>query len=417
MNSDDQAKNTPGSADAPKSATTYHRKGFGLKETVEVELKKVYESDLIQKLRASGNVMTENGITVKLADAFGFCWGVDRAVSMAYETRKHFPDRRIWITNEIIHNPIVNQNLKTMGIEFLTVDESGSKDLSGIAQGDVVILPAFGASVEEMHQLEKHNCEIVDTTCPWVSRVWNRVIKYGHGDFTAVIHGKPNHEETVATSSRAKHYLIVQSLTEAEFACDYILQGGDRQHFLERFATAISPGFDPDVHLARIGVANQTTMFKGETELIGKLFEKTMLTKYGPTKLNEHFLSPGDTICDATQERQDAMLELVEDKLDLMLVIGGFNSSNTGHLQEIAEKRGLPSYHIDGPSCIGPGNQIRHKLLHDQNCIVTKNWLPAGNITVGITSGASTPDQVVAEVLTLMFALERPGLNAVAALS
>jgi len=388
-----------------KTATTYHRKGFGLKETVEVELKKVYESDLIQELRASGNELSKNGITIKLAEAFGFCWGVDRAVSMAYETRKHFPDRRIWITNEIIHNPIVNQNLKEMGIQFLEVDQNGSKDLSGIAQGDVVILPAFGASIEEMARLEEYNCEIVDTTCPWVSRVWNRVIKYGHGDFTAVIHGKPKHEETVATASRATHYLIVQSLDEADFVCDYITNGGDKEKFLEKFATAISPGFDPETHLTRIGVANQTTMFKGETELIGKLFEKTMLSKYGPTKINEHFLSPGDTICDATQERQDAMLELVEDKLDLMLVIGGFNSSNTGHLQEIAEKRGLPSYHIDGPSCIGPGNTIRHKLLHDQNCIVTDQWLPQGPITVGVTSGASTPDQVVAEVLTKVFDL------------
>ena len=372
---------------------------------MEVELKKVYESDLIQKLREGGNVMTENGITIKLAEAFGFCWGVDRAVSMAYETRKHFPDRRIWITNEIIHNPIVNQNLKEMGIKFLEVDATGVKDLSGLAQGDVVILPAFGASVEEMQRLEEHNCEIVDTTCPWVSRVWNRVIKYGHGDFTAVIHGKPKHEETVATSSRARHYLIVQTLAEAESVCEYILNGGSRQEFLEKFAAAISPDFDPDVHLARIGVANQTTMFKGETEQIGKLFEKTMLSKYGPTKINEHFLSPGDTICDATQERQDAMLDLVEDKLDLMLVIGGFNSSNTGHLQEIAEKRGLPSFHIDGPSCIGPGNAIKHRLLHDQNCVVTKDWLPEGDITIGVTSGASTPDQVVAEVLTKVFAL------------
>jgi 4-hydroxy-3-methylbut-2-enyl diphosphate reductase len=256
-----------------------------------------------------------------------------------------------------------------------------------------------------MHRLEEHNCEIVDTTCPWVSRVWNRVIKYGHGDFTAVIHGKPKHEETVATASRAMHYLIVQSLAEADYVCEYITRGGEPAKFLEKFAAAISPGFDPDVRLTRIGVANQTTMFKGETEQIGKLFEKTMLAKYGPTKINEHFLSPGDTICDATQERQDAMLQLVEDKLDLMLVIGGFNSSNTGHLQEIAEKSGLPSYHIDGPDCIGPGNRIRHKDLHNQNCAVTEDWLPPGKITVGVTSGASTPDQVVAEVLTKVFDL------------
>lgn len=390
--------------EAPKF--TYHRKGFGLKEEVQVELKREYESDLVAKLRASGNVMERNGITVRLAEAFGFCWGVDRAVSLAYETRRHFPKRRIWITNEIIHNPIVNNNLREMGIEFLGVSADGCKDFSAIGEGDVVILPAFGASVEEMRIIEGRNCEIVDTTCPWVSRVWNRVIKYEDGSFTAVIHGKPDHEETIATASRAHCYLIVRNMDEAQWVSDYILKGqSNRQEFLCKFAESISPGFDPDKHLNAIGIANQTTMLKGETEMIGKLFEKTMMQKYGPTELAKHFLSPGDTICDATQERQDAMLKMVDEKLDLILVIGGFNSSNTGHLQEIAEKRDLDSFHIDGPDCIGPGNQIRHKPLDKSECVVSQNFLPAGPITVGLTAGASTPDQVVAEVLERIFAL------------
>lgn len=383
---------------------TYYRKGFGLKEEVGVELKQVYESELIARLRESGYVLTQGKITVKLAQAFGFCWGVDRAVSMAYETRKHFPQRRIWITNEIIHNPIVNNNLKLMGIQFIE-EARGVKDLSVVQEGDVVILPAFGASVEEMRQLELRHCEIVDTTCPWVSRVWNRINKYEEGDFTAVIHGKPNHEETLATSSRAHCYLIVQNLGEAEWVADYIVKGGNRDEFLTKFAKSVSPGFDPDKHLTAIGIANQTTMLKGETEQIGKLFERTMLSKYGPDKLNKHFLSPGDTICDATQERQDAMLTLVDEHLDLMLVIGGFNSSNTGHLQEIAEKRGLASYHIDGPDCIGPGNRISHKPLGEETCVVTENFLPEGEVVVGVTAGASTPDQVVAHVLSRIFAL------------
>jgi 4-hydroxy-3-methylbut-2-enyl diphosphate reductase len=324
---------------------------------------------------------------------------------MAYETRRHFPDKQIWITNEIIHNPVVNNNLRQMDIGFIPAESDGRKNFDVIGLGDVVILPAFGASVQEMQLLESRQCEIVDTTCPWVSRVWNRVFKYEQNDFTAIIHGKYNHEETVATSSRSKNYLIVQNLAEAEWVSRYILEGGSREEFLKKFRQAHSVGFDPVQHLIRVGIANQTTMLKGETEQIGKLFEKTMLTKYGPDQIDNHFLSPGDTICDATQERQDAMLHLVEEPLNLMLVIGGFNSSNTGHLQEIAETRGLPSFHIDGPDCIGPGNVIRHKPLHSEECITTNSWVPEGDVTIGITAGASTPDQVVAEVLHKTFAV------------
>jgi 4-hydroxy-3-methylbut-2-enyl diphosphate reductase len=401
--------------ESPVKKTTYHRKGFGLKDQIELELKNVYESELIAALRNSGNVLTRNGVTVRLAQAFGFCWGVDRAVSMAYETRRHFPERKIWITNEIIHNPLVNKHLREMDIQFIETDALGQKNLNLIGEGDVVILPAFGASVKEMALIEDRRCEIVDTTCPWVSRVWGRVMKYEQGDFTAVIHGKPNHEETVATSSRAKNYLIVRNLDEAQWVSDYILKGGRKDDFQARFSSAISPGFDPEEHLMRIGVANQTTMLKGETEQIGRLFQDTMLKKYGPTKLDEHFLSPGDTICDATQERQDAMLDLVGEKLDLILVIGGFNSSNTGHLQEIAEHKGLRSYHIDGPDCLGPGNRIKYKpltvnprqTLDVDGLMAQENFLPAGELVVGVTAGASTPDQVVAEVLERLFNLPR----------
>lgn len=388
--------------------SNYHRKGFGLKDEVQGDLKSAYESDLIADLRSNGNTLTKHGITIKLAEAFGFCWGVDRAVSMAYETRKHFPNKQIWITNEIIHNPVVNNNLRDMDIAFVPVRADGSKDFDGIKQGEVVILPAFGASVQEMQLLESKQCEIVDTTCPWVSRVWNRVAKYEHSDFTAIIHGKYNHEETVATSSRSRHYLIVQNIAEAEWVSNYILQGGEPKQFLEKFNQACSQGFDPTEHLKRVGIANQTTMLKGETEIIGKLFERTMLQKYGPEKIDEHFLSPGDTICDATQERQDAMLKMVDEPLTVTLVIGGFNSSNTGHLQEIASAKKLKSFHIDGPDCIGPDNKIRH--LEDGTIHETRDWLPAGNIVVGVTAGASTPDQVVAEVLEKTFAIREAEL-------
>ncbi len=395
-----------------KAGPKYHRKSFGLKDLVQEELSREYESDLIAFIRQNDNILREEGTVIKLAEAFGFCWGVDRAVSMAYETRRQFPDRRIWITNEIIHNPLVNEKLRQMNIGFIPVLTDGKKDFSPILDGDVVILPAFGASVEEMQLLERKSCEIVDTTCPWVSRVWNRVDKYQRADFTAIIHGKYRHEETVATSSRARHYLIVQDLNEARWVCNYILNGGDQLEFLTRFKEAVSRGFDPDLHLARLGVANQTTMLKGETEQIGKLIERTMLEKYGVGALNDHFLSPGDTICDATQERQDAMQKLIDDKLDLVVVIGGYNSSNTGHLHEMAVTSGLTAFHIDGPECIGADNSISHKLPHVSAQTTTKPWLPKGPLTIGVTAGASTPDLVVAQVILKILDLrELPGAD------
>ncbi len=383
----------------PEATSTYNRKGFGLKAEVQPQLQTAYESDLVSLLRNGGYRYERDGVTIRLAEAFGFCWGVDRAVSMAYETRRHFPEQHIWITNEIIHNPQVNRNLREMNIGFLDDMKGQPKHFERVEHGDVVILPAFGVSVAEMDLLKAKSCTIVDTTCPWVSRVWNRVAKYEKQEFTAIIHGKYNHEETVATASRAQCYLIVLNLAEAQWVADYILKGGDRQEFLEKFGQACSANFDPDLHLDRIGVANQTTMLKGETERIGKLFEQTMLQKYGPEHLGEHFSSPGDTICDATQERQDAMLQLVTEPLDVMIVIGGFNSSNTTHLQEIALKNGLTSYHIDGPDCLDLDNTLRHQPFGLRTQATVTNWLPVPPLTVGVTAGASTPDRVVGQVI------------------
>jgi 4-hydroxy-3-methylbut-2-en-1-yl diphosphate reductase len=384
------------------SSENYHRKGFGHEAEVSGQMQSEYQSDLIQQIRDHQYTLTRGNVTIRLAEAFGFCWGVERAVAMAYETRQQFPTERIWITNEIIHNPSVNQRLKDMNVGFITV-EQGQKDFSVVDRGDVVILPAFGASVQEMQILHDQQCTIVDTTCPWVSKVWNTVEKHKKSSYTSIIHGQYKHEETVATSSFAGTYLIVLNLAEAQYVADYILHGGDRQEFLTKFSRAHSEGFDPDRDLTAIGIANQTTMLKGETEQIGKLLEHTMMKKYGTTELNQHFLS-FNTICDATQERQDAMFELVEEKLDLMVVIGGYNSSNTTHLQEIAVERGIPSYHIDSGDRIDPlHNRIEHKPLH-ADLEVKENWLPAGAIVVGITSGASTPDKVVATVIEKIFA-------------
>ncbi|NJO40991.1 MAG: 4-hydroxy-3-methylbut-2-enyl diphosphate reductase [Cyanobacteria bacterium CRU_2_1] len=382
------------------SSANYHRKGFGHEAEVSGQMESEYQSELIQQIRENHYTLQRGDVTIRLAEAFGFCWGVERAVAMAYETRQHFPTERIWITNEIIHNPSVNQRLREMEVGFIPV-EAGQKDFMVVDRGDVVILPAFGASVQEMQLLNEMGCTIVDTTCPWVSKVWNTVEKHKKADYTSIIHGKYNHEETIATSSFAGTYLIVLNMAQAHYVSDYILNGGNRDEFMTTFSRTCSTGFDPDRDLERIGIANQTTMLKGETEQIGKLFEHTMMKKYGPDKLNQHFLS-FNTICDATQERQDAMFNLVDEKLDLMVVIGGFNSSNTTHLQEIAIERGIPSYHIDSGDRIGAGNRIEHKPLH-QDLEVKEGWLPDGQIVVGITSGASTPDRVVATVIEKIF--------------
>ncbi len=381
----------------------YHRKGFGREAEVSGMLQSEYQSTLVQQIRDNKYTLQSGDVTIRLAEAFGFCWGVERAVAMAYETRQHFPTQRIWITNEIIHNPSVNQRMQEMDVEFIAV-EGGRKNFSVVESGDVVILPAFGASVEEMQLLSDKGCKIVDTTCPWVSKVWNTVEKHKKGNYTSIIHGKYKHEETIATSSFAGKYLVVLNMAQAEYVANYILNGGDRTQFMTKFSHACSAGFDPDKDLEQIGIANQTTMLKSETEKIGKLFEHTIMRKYGPDKLNQHFQN-FNTICDATQERQDAMLQLVEEKLDLIVVIGGFNSSNTTQLQQIAIEHDIPSYHIDSAARIGPGNRVEHRLLSG-NLEVTENWLPDGAITVGITSGASTPDKVVADVVEKIFQLK-----------
>ena len=382
----------------------YRNQGFGQKEDVAGQMRDEYESNLIQTIRQNNNLLIDGNVTIHLAESFGFCWGVERAIAMAYEARQHFPNQRIWITNEIIHNPEVNQQLKVMDVQFIELAD-GEKDFSGVGEGDVVILPAFGASVQEMKLLHDKGCSIVDTTCPWVSKVWNTVEKHKKREFTSIIHGKYKHEETVATSSFAGTYLVVLNLSEAEYVANYILNGGDRNEFLTKFTNAHSKGFDPDKDLAAVGIANQTTMLKGETEQIGKLFERTMLKKHGPLDLNDHFHS-FNTICDATQERQDAMFSLVDAEIDLMVVIGGFNSSNTTHLQEIAVEHNIPSFHIDSATRVGPGNRIEHMPLHSSDLATASDWLPAGKISVGVTSGASTPDRAVQEVIEKIFAIK-----------
>jgi 4-hydroxy-3-methylbut-2-enyl diphosphate reductase len=387
---------------------------------------------LVAQMRESGNEWRVGELTILLAEAYGYCWGVERAVQMAYEARRAYPGRPLHITNEIIHNPAVNARLSEMGVQFVAADAaSGEKDFSAVQRGDVVILPAFGASVQEMRLLNEREVQIVDTTCPWVSKVWNAVDTQAKKGHTSIIHGKWAHEETVATASFAGTYLVVKDMAEAEFVAAFILADAgtrDAAAFRARFhPSAMSPGFDPLADLERVGVANQTTMLKGETEAIGKLFERTMLARYGPAELVQRYLV-SDTICDATQERQDAVYDMVGHpdgadgtpappparRLDMLLVVGGFNSSNTSHLQEIGELKGVPSFWVDAAERIDvAANVITHKLAHGE-LVETRDWLPAGPLLIGVTSGASTPDRNVEDVLDRVFRIRDPGFAGIA---
>ena len=377
------------------------RRGFGLKEEIQDSLVADYHSQLVDKIKSHDYSLTVDRLTFRLAEEFGFCYGVDFALNLAYETRRKFPDRRIFLTNEIIHNPRVNMRLREMGIEFLDLSEPGNNRFSDVGPDDVVLIPAFGAPVGEYKELQDKGCLVVDTTCGSVVAVWKRVERYAREGFTAIIHGKYAHEETRATSSQAAKYdggkyLIVLDKDQAAYVCNYIIEGRDRPGFVERFAGACSPGFDPDTDLERVGLANQTTMLSSESLEIAEMFKEAIARRYGDNLAERfrHF----DTICTATQDRQDAVNKLVREDIDLMIVIGGYNSSNTQHLCEISTLH-KPSYHIDDSRCIISRTEIRHRPAGMKSEVVTENWLKEGDIQIGLTAGASTPDRVVGEVI------------------
>lgn len=383
------------------------------KAKVDSRMLKEMKSSLLEEMKTSMYETTKGegnaAVTFRLAQEYGLCWGAVRSIELALAAVEKFPEKKKHITNELLHNPGVNEMLKTSGIDFIEKTEGGGKNFDNVKPGDVVILPAFGATLAEMQYFDDMDVTTVDTTCPWVSKVWNVVDKQVAKDMTTVIHGKYAHEEAIATASFCKDYLIVKNMDEAEYVCEYILNAESsedpaarKDEFLKKFAKAMSPGFDPDVHLKKIGIANQTTMYKRETAAIGKLFEATMIRKYGPEDTKDRFAA-FDTICDATQERQDAITDMVEapnvSDLDFILVVGGFDSSNTAHLVEIPHDAGLKVFHINEAACIHPDNTLTHRLM-DGSIVTEENWLPTDKpINIGVTSGASTPDAYVQEAL------------------
>jgi 4-hydroxy-3-methylbut-2-en-1-yl diphosphate reductase len=374
---------------------------------VQAQVLSHYRSDLVERIRANGHILSAGNLTVKLAKQFGFCYGVERAIDLAYAARRVFPEQPIYILGEIIHNPEVNDQIRAMGIRSLSGKEKDA-DIDQLQSGDIVIIPAFGTEVSVRKKLEEKGCRFVDTTCGDVMSVWKRVRQYSKDQVTSIIHGKAWHEETKATSSQTLssgggHYLVVFTLAETDYVCHYIVNGGDKAAFLEKFKGACSDGFDPDVHLEAIGVANQTTMLRGETEEVQRRLRQAMVKRFGEAEIERHFRF-FDTICGATQDRQEALEKLLREPLDLLLVIGGYNSSNTSHLAEMGEAK-LPTYFIKNAAKMKSERTILHYDQHKHQEVQTHDWLPSGKLTVGITAGASCPNNLIEDAIRRLFEL------------
>ncbi len=389
-------------------STTYYRRGFGLAAEVRDDLSADYDGRVVDLLKSNDYALVVGDVTIRLAREFGFCYGVERAVEYAYQTRRKFPERRIVLVGEIIHNPHVNDRLREMGIEILMRGDGGF-DFSGIKPEDVVILPAFGVTIDDFASLRDAGCILVDTTCGSVLNVWKRVESYAKDGFTALIHGKYYHEETRATASQVRkylegHYLIVRNMDEARIVCGFIEGRVAAESIMDTFARAVSPGFEPSKQLKRIGVANQTTMLARESLEIAAEVGDAIARARGEQARGEDFRS-FDTICSATQERQDAVRELLDTGVDAMVVIGGFNSSNTISLAALCAER-VPSYHIESSAGIDPAERTIHyrvaQVKHDE--ADARDWLPPGPVRVGITAGASTPNNKIGDVVARVLA-------------
>ncbi len=380
---------------------------------VQEQVERHYRSSLIERLRANGSVLTQGRTTIRLAKQFGFCYGVELAVDLAYAARKVFPEARLFLIGEIIHNPEVNTQIAALGIRNL-LNEQGEPRVDDLGPEDVVIVPAFGAEVPLLEIIKSHGCRIVDTTCGDVMSVWKRVRQNAGEEVTSIIHGKASHEETRATVSRALgsgngRYLIVLNLAETDLICESIRGRSDHEKFLREFSGRFSEGFDPEKHLKRIGVANQTTMLRAETEEVQRRLREAIIERDGDAANFRLF----DTICGATQERQDALRDLLEKSQTpphLLLVVGGYNSSNTTHLAEMGEGK-IPTWFIRNQECMESSERIRHFDLTQKREILSETaWLPEGDLQIAITAGASCPNNLIEEVILRVLTLRGESL-------
>jgi 4-hydroxy-3-methylbut-2-en-1-yl diphosphate reductase len=379
-------------------------------ERVQAEVETHYRSHLVENLRKAGGTLQVGNTTIRLARDFGFCYGVERAIDLAYAARKVFADRKVYLLGEIIHNPEVNRQLTEMGIIRIPISQH-EEMVAQLEPEDVIIVPAFGAETRIMNIISERGCVVVDTTCGDVMSVWKRVRGYAKQGFTSIIHGKASHEETRATSSRALgdkgngHYLVVLTLADVDYVCDYIRKGGDRAEFLQRFAGSMSEGFDPDLHLKKVGVANQTTMLKSETEELQRRVQQAIVDRDGAETAGASF-QVFDTICGATQERQDSLFDMLRKPMDVLLVVGGYNSSNTTHLVEIGEKE-LPTFFIRTADCLQNFTEIIHFDLHLKAEKVSYSSKLASDepVVVGVTAGASCPNNLIEDTILRVFEL------------
>ncbi len=348
-------------------------------------------------------------VRFKIARHFGFCYGVENAVEIAYRALAENPDKRIFLLSEIIHNPRVNENLRHNGVQFLS-DTAGKALLpfDVLTPDDVVIVPAFGTTLEVEKELNARGVTLssYNTTCPFVEKVWKRSQDIGKQNYTVVVHGKRYHEETRATFSHAQAeapVVVVRDLAEAENLAKVIRAEANADFFFQKFVDRYTEGFHPDIHLKRIGVVNQTTMLATETQAIADLLRQAIVERYGEENLSKHFADTKDTLCYATKENQDATLALIAEGGDVAVVVGGYNSSNTSHLVELCEQQ-LPTYFIrDAEELLSP-TQIRHLMLETKDVQITEDWLPTEHsdgspVDIVLTAGASCPDILLDEVL------------------
>lgn len=377
-------------------------------EKVQAEVQRHYESSIVEKIRANDGILTVGNTTVKLARQFGFCYGVERAIDLAYAAHKVFSDKKIFLIGEIIHNQEVNRQLDAMNIVSLPWKEM-NEQYDQLTEDDVVIVPAFGAPTSYIAKIEERGASIVDTTCGDVMKVWRRVRGYAKDGFTSIIHGKSGHEETRATASHALgdnkdgHYIVILTLADTDYLCDYFAGKVTAEQLMERFGSATSDGFDPAIHLNKVGVANQTTMLKSETEEIQKRVCKSIVARDGNSANFQFF----DTICGATQERQDALFEMLRGHMDVLFVVGGYNSSNTTHLVEIGQEE-LPTFFIQNSDRLTSLEEIIHFDL-EKNSEVTSQYANLlatdKEVVIGITAGASCPNNLIEATIKRIFEL------------